>query len=117
MRLLSFTRDRQGAFSFYSLLTPEPNPNGGFGSEGERTPVRNEEWLEAHWAEVLPQARGKFLAIAGQEAFIADTPAEAWAWVDAVHPEIVPHNDLCSLTLLLHNAITGAESDTCRRTL
>ena len=48
---------------------------------------RNDEWLEAHWAEVLPQARGKFLAIADQEAFIADTPAEAWAWVDAVHPE------------------------------
>jgi hypothetical protein len=40
-----------------------------------------------HWAEVLPQARGKFLAVADQEAFIADTPAEAWACVDAMHPE------------------------------
>ena len=48
---------------------------------------RNSEWLQAHWAEVLPQARGKFLAIAGQEPFIADTPAEAWAWVDATHPD------------------------------
>src|SRR5437667_1205244 len=48
---------------------------------------RNSEWLQAHWADVLPQARGKFLAVAEQEAFIADTPAEAWAWVDAVHPE------------------------------
>jgi hypothetical protein len=44
---------------------------------------RNEKWLETHWADVLPRARGKFLAVAGQEAFIADTPAEAWAWVDA----------------------------------
>ena len=48
---------------------------------------RNSEWLQAHWAEVLPQARGKFLAVAGQEPFIADTPAEAWAWVDVTHPD------------------------------
>ena len=48
---------------------------------------RNSDWLQTHWADVLPQARGKFLAVAEQEAFIADTPAEAWAWVDAVHPE------------------------------
>ena len=48
---------------------------------------RNSEGLQAHWADVLPQARGKFLAIAGQEPFIADTPAEAWARVEAAHPE------------------------------
>lgn len=48
---------------------------------------RNNEWLQAHWADVLPQARGKFLAVASQEAFIASTPEEAWAWVDATHPE------------------------------
>ena len=49
--------------------------------------LRNSHWLQAHWADVLPQARGKFLAVAGEEAFIAETPAEAWAWVDATHPE------------------------------
>jgi hypothetical protein len=48
---------------------------------------RNSDWLQAHWSDVLPQARGKFLAVAGQEPFIADTPEEAWAWVDATHPE------------------------------
>ena len=48
---------------------------------------RNSEWLQTHWADVLPQARGKFLAVAGQEPFIADTPAAAWAWIDAMHPE------------------------------
>ncbi len=48
---------------------------------------RNSDWLQAHWADVLPQARGKFVAVAGQEAFIAETPAEAWAWVDNSHPE------------------------------
>ena len=48
---------------------------------------RNSEWFQAHWAEVLPQARGKFLAVAEQDACIADTPAEAWTWVEAMHPE------------------------------
>lgn len=47
---------------------------------------RNLDWLQAHWADALPQARGKFLAVAGQEAFIADTPREAWAWAAATHP-------------------------------
>jgi hypothetical protein len=48
---------------------------------------RNSDWLQKHWADVLPQARGKFLAVAGQEPFIADTPEEAWAWVATTHPE------------------------------
>lgn len=61
--------------------------------------LRNSHWLQAHWADVLPQARGKSLAVAGEEAFIAETPAEAWAWVDVQHPEdngalvqyVIPH--------------------------
>ena len=48
---------------------------------------RNGDWLESHWNELLPRAYGKFIAIAGQEAFIADTPKEAWAWARASHPE------------------------------
>ena len=48
---------------------------------------RNSEWLQAHWADVLPQARGKFLAVARQESFIADTPEEAWEWARKTHPE------------------------------
>lgn len=48
---------------------------------------RNSTWLQAHWGDVLPQARGRFVAVAGQEAFIAETPVEAWAWVEATHPE------------------------------
>ena len=48
---------------------------------------RNTDWLQAHWAQVLPQARGRFLAVAGEEPFVADTPEAAWAWVDATHPE------------------------------
>jgi hypothetical protein len=48
---------------------------------------RNSDWLQAHWADLLPQARGKHLAVAGQQAFIADTPAEAWAMAKAAHPD------------------------------
>lgn len=48
---------------------------------------RNAEWLERHWHEVLPQAHGRFVAVAGQEAFIADTGEEAVARAKASHPD------------------------------
>jgi len=48
---------------------------------------RNRDWLQTHWTHLLPQARGKFVAVAGQESFLADTPDEAWAWVAHAHPE------------------------------
>jgi hypothetical protein len=48
---------------------------------------RNSDWLAAHWPFLLPQARGKLVAVAGQEAFVADSIEQAWAWVDATHPE------------------------------
>jgi hypothetical protein len=48
---------------------------------------RNSEWLQTHWALLLPQARGKHLVVAGQEAFVADTPDEAWAMANAAHPD------------------------------
>jgi hypothetical protein len=48
---------------------------------------RNSDWLQAHWSELLPQVRGRFVAVAGQEAFLADTPGEAWRRARAVHPE------------------------------
>ena len=48
---------------------------------------RNNDWLQAHWNELLPQARGKFVAVAGQEAFIADSAGKAWRVARAAHPE------------------------------
>src|SRR5271165_7088349 len=48
---------------------------------------RNSDWLQAHWADLLPQARGKFVAVAEQEAFIARTAEEAWAWAARIHPD------------------------------
>jgi hypothetical protein len=48
---------------------------------------RNSNWLQAHWADLLPLARDKFVAVAGEEAFIGNTPEEAWAWTRQAHPE------------------------------
>jgi hypothetical protein len=49
--------------------------------------LRNCEWLSAHWSDLLPAARGRFVAVAGQQAFVADTSAEAWALAKAACPE------------------------------
>ena len=48
---------------------------------------RNSVWLASHWEELLPQAIGRFVAVAGEEAFLANTPEQAWAWAARVHPE------------------------------
>src|SRR4051812_4748715 len=48
---------------------------------------RNEQWLHEHGRELWPQAAGKFLAVAGQQAFLADTPSEALAQARAAHPD------------------------------
>jgi hypothetical protein len=48
---------------------------------------RNSNWLQAHWGDLLPQAAGKHVIVAGEEAFIADSVEEAWAWAKQAHPE------------------------------
>lgn len=48
---------------------------------------RNAEWLEGHWADLLPRARGKFIAVAGGEGMFAETVQAAWNWVDENHRE------------------------------
>jgi uncharacterized protein YbdZ (MbtH family) len=48
---------------------------------------RNSDWLQAHWPDLLPQALGKYLVVAGQEAFIANAHAEAIAMAKAAHPD------------------------------
>jgi hypothetical protein len=47
----------------------------------------NTDWLQSHWNDLLPKALGKCLAVACQEAFLADTPEEAWRLAKAAHPE------------------------------
>jgi hypothetical protein len=74
----------QPAFSIEEVSNPHDTARALAQDEHHR---RNSDWLQRHWADVLPQARGKFLAVAGQEPFIADTPEAAWAWVATTHPE------------------------------
>jgi hypothetical protein len=49
--------------------------------------ARNSRWLEEHWPDLLPQACGRFVAVAGQEGFVAESAAEGWSWAERVHPE------------------------------
>jgi hypothetical protein len=48
---------------------------------------QNSDWLQRHWADLLPQAFGKHLVVAGQEAFLADSATEAIAKARTAHPE------------------------------
>ena len=48
---------------------------------------RNSDWLHSHWDELLPAALGKFVAVAGQEAFVADDSSAAYARAVAAHPD------------------------------
>lgn len=47
----------------------------------------NRKWLDAHWDALLPEAKGKFVAVAGQQAFVADTPERAWELAEAAYPD------------------------------
>lgn len=55
--------------------------------EQMRRAKKNGDWLQNHWDDVLPQARGRFVAVAGQQAYVADTAEAAWAWAAQAHPE------------------------------
>jgi hypothetical protein len=52
----------------------------------ERTKL-NRDWLAAHWPDLLPGVRGRFIVVAGQEAFVGDTSDEAWKLARAAHPD------------------------------
>ena len=49
--------------------------------------VRNMDWLGSHWGDLLPAAIGKYVAVAGQEAFIGDDPCETCTRAMATHPK------------------------------
>lgn len=48
---------------------------------------KNAQWFDAHATEIYRNYRGKVLCVAGQELFVADTPAEAYSLARAAHPE------------------------------
>jgi hypothetical protein len=48
---------------------------------------RNLDWFQAHALEIGATCRGKFICVAGQELFTADTAKEVLALATAAHPE------------------------------
>jgi hypothetical protein len=48
---------------------------------------RNWAWFETHAAEVYSSCRGKCVCVAGEELFVADTPAGVLALASAAHPD------------------------------
>lgn len=48
---------------------------------------RNFAWLKAHAQEVYTRHRGKYICIASEELFVAETPEEVLALAQAAHPE------------------------------
>src|ERR1700678_1364324 len=48
---------------------------------------RNSAWLQAHVPEIYSKYRGKFICVAGEELFVADTVAEVMALAEAAHPD------------------------------
>jgi hypothetical protein len=55
------TRMAVPGFSIEEVSNPDDIARARAQDERHR---RNSDWLQTHWAEVLPQARGKFLAVA-----------------------------------------------------
>ena len=49
--------------------------------------MKNVKWLHSHWSNVLPQGMGKYIAVAGEEPFIADSRDEAERMAREAHPE------------------------------
>lgn len=48
---------------------------------------RNSAWLQKHATEIYRNYRGKFIVVAGEELFVADSAEEALEQARAAHPE------------------------------
>jgi hypothetical protein len=53
----------------------------------EESLARNEGWLSTQWPRLIPACLGQWLAVAGQEPFVARTREAAEAWVKAKHAD------------------------------
>src|SRR5947208_1610705 len=51
--------------------------------------ARNLRWLGEHWADLLPEAVGKYVAVAGEQAYVAGSRAEAESLARKDHPDEV----------------------------
>jgi len=66
--------------------TPEQRARDGAWVEAH---WRNTEWLSQQWDRLLPGARGKYVAVADQQEFVAASRQEALDWIAANHPDAV----------------------------
>ncbi len=73
-------------FGPFTITETDPVDCESFNRQHDQA-VCNSLWLSSHWPDLLPAALGKFVAVAGQEAFIADTSEEACARAEAAHPD------------------------------
>jgi hypothetical protein len=73
-------------FGPFTITETDPVDCESFNRQHDQA-VRNSLWLSSHWPDLLPEALGRFVAVAGQEAFIADTSAEARARAETAHPD------------------------------
>jgi hypothetical protein len=81
------SRDQTLAENMIAIqLIDDPLVNARAQAQDQRH-KRNLDWLQAHWGDLLPQARGKYVVVAGQEPFVADESEDAWAMARAAHPE------------------------------
>ena len=67
------------------MTVHETEPDKGNPQRGSF--LENISWLGEHWLEVLPPAQGKYLAVAGRQAFVADSAEEARSLAETAHPE------------------------------
>jgi hypothetical protein len=64
----------------------EPEENAK--AEAQRVRFRkNSDWLQARVPQVYARHRGKFICVAGQDLFVADTAPEVVAMARKAHPE------------------------------
>jgi hypothetical protein len=48
---------------------------------------RNSAWFQAHVPEIYSRYRGKYVCVAGEELFVADTATQVAALAKTAHPE------------------------------
>lgn len=48
---------------------------------------RNAAWLDAHAGEIYREHRDRFICVAGEELFVAETPEQVLAEAKAKHPD------------------------------
>jgi hypothetical protein len=88
----------------------EPEENAKIKAQRERF-RKNSDWLQTHVPQVYAQHRGKFICVAGQELFVADTAPEVVATArkaHAIHPARKGGASLCSYVGVGRCAMTAS---------